>query len=376
MRRNKGYYIDNVVYGNPHGRGVKNKIQMQIESMSNFADISLLYLEDKPVSTIGKILKRLPFFSTRRNYKEVFRIIDTPDFLYIRRVNLDLKFVKFLWKLKKTYPFCKMLLEIPTYPYKGEMLANNWSFPLYAKDCIYRQFLRFSIDKIVLFDNHKRLFGIDCIYTMNGIDVKKYSIVNSKPHKDNLLNIIYAGELGPQHGLERIIEGLKRYYERKEKSKETVVLHCAGSGTLEEYYKSLVEKYRLSDYIIFHGYIDEDKLNGLYDKSDLALAPLGMYKIGIHVGSFLKTREYLAKGLPIIAGCSIDVFEKYTCDYVYNVDNNSSIVDIEQIVQYYMNLLRKYQDRKNLANQIRIYAEKHIDYNVILKPIREYIEGN
>ncbi|MDD6400149.1 MAG: glycosyltransferase [Lachnospiraceae bacterium] len=371
----RGYYIDNIAFGHPHGKGVDNKIKMQVESMGEFAEISLLYLEDIPIKTIGKIAKRLPFCSTNRDYSKLFKKIELPDFLYIRRVNLDLKFILFLKKLRKKFPTCKLLFEIPTYPYKGEMLAVKGAVPLYIKDFVYRQFLRFYVDRIVIFDNQKKLFGIDCIYTMNGIIVNKYNIIKDSMDNRDSINIVYVGALGSHHGLERIIEGMRVYYEGDKKTIKKVVLECAGDGPSEEYYRNLVEKYNLSEYVIFHGYLNENELNELYDKADIALAPLGMYKIGIYMGSFLKVREYLAKGLPIVTGCDLDVFNKYPCNYGYNVGNNDSIIDIDGIVQFYGELRSKYKDKHELSCEIHKYAEMHVDYSVVQKPIQDYIEG-
>ena len=88
----------------------------------------------------------------------------------------------------------------------------------------------------------------------------------------------------------------------------------------------------------------------------------------------LKSRECLAKGMPLITGCAIDVLPE---DYPYArvFPNDESTVKIEEVVAFYQQVRNRVGSKKELADVIRKYAVEHVSMEAVMKPIIAYIES-
>ena len=113
----------------------------------------------------------------------------------------------------------------------------------------------------------------------------------------------------------------------------------------------------------------------MYDISDISLASFGTYKKGMFSKlSALKTREYLAKGMPIITGCEIDVLDS-RYEFVRNFPNSADPVNIDEVVAFYDKIRQKEKDKQAVINAIRQFAETHVSMDSAMKPIVDYIES-
>lgn len=117
-----------------------------------------------------------------------------------------------------------------------------------------------------------------------------------------------------------------------------------------------------------------DRLDAMYDLADIAIECLGMYRKNMSISSSLKSREYLAKGLPIVAGCKNDVInEKNPFKYYLEVPNDDSAIDVEKIIEFYDQIYST-QSRQQVISEIRKFAEDNIDLKVTMKKIIDYIK--
>ena len=123
-KEKRGYYLYCENYGSD---GVKKKIQMQLGTLSESIDISLIQIKDIKVNLIVRIINLLPWRSFPREYDKALEKMDTPDFVYIRRMFVDRDFLRFLQKIKKKWNDCRIIIEIPVYPYKKDMLSNMYT---------------------------------------------------------------------------------------------------------------------------------------------------------------------------------------------------------------------------------------------------------
>ena len=369
----QGYYIVCLdSRGGIYSSGVENKVAMQMKCFSEVFAISLVGIKEIQVSFWGKVCRRLPYFYTKREYKEAFDQLGEADFIYMRYVPLDKEYMRFIRKIHDEYPACKIIVEIPTYPYDGELCALRF-FPYLIKDKYYRKEYRKYVDRFVVYaQNTEEIFGVKTIETMNGIDVKSISPMKTDIEKQkNCIDLIFVGHMQKSHGLERLIKGLKQYYQKEQRVK--VKFHCVGDGDERIKYQRLVKRYKLEKSVFFYGRKTGEELEDIYNKCDVAVGVLGFYKVGIKVSSALKSREYLAKGIPIISGGLTDVFLKDGCDYHIDFPNDKSVIDIGEVVSYYQALLIKYGTKNKLAESIRQYAFEHIDNRIVLEPIISYI---
>jgi hypothetical protein len=121
------------------------------------------------------------------------------------------------------------------------------------------------------------------------------------------------------------------------------------------------------------GFQNGDDLDAVFYNSDIAISSLGIHRIGLHTISALKTREYLARGLPIVASTRIDVLpdEHKYCLYISQDDSH---VDIKNIITFYDNLYSQ-NSRKSVIHEIRNFAETHCDAKNTFQPVLDFIAG-
>ena len=367
-----GYYIYYETYND--FIGVHKKIDNQIRIMNFCLKCKKVIVPREKKNVIKSILWRLPFGSFGREYEKVFDIIDDkPDFFYIRFVAVDRRFLGFVKKVRERYPTTKIIMEIATYPYKGELTGSLTMFPFYFKDLFYRKKLRRYVDRIVTFSEDDEIFGIPTIHTRNGIVVDDYKVVH-KVKQDNVIRLIAVAMFQPSHGYERCIEGLANYYRGAQK--QQVELHMVGDGEETQYYRKLVYKYHLEKYVIFHGKKSGNELEELYNEADIGISALGIYKRGLKRVSTLKTSEYLAKGLPVIVGFPEEIFQLEPTEYVCEFPNDKSAIDINRVTDFYNSIYADSTVRENMHINIHNYAKKMADMQVVMKPIIEYVSDN
>ncbi|MEG2258205.1 MAG: glycosyltransferase [Lachnospiraceae bacterium] len=355
--------------------GVLKKILQQVDAFNKYLDVYLIGYQKKDIALYknGKINiitpakkaihRRMDLYTCSQNFVEKMLV----DKVYIRYGYSEWKFIDLLKNISEVAD--KIIIEIPTYPYKGEATKSFKKKITYYIDQLYARKLKKYTSGIATFSNHKKIFSIPCIKIMNGIDVDRVSI---KRHiNSTTLNLLAIASMASWHAYDRIIEGMNDYY--KDGGNQQIVLHLVGNGEEIPKYKQLVQKYNLQNNITFHGFKSGDELDKLYDKCDIAIASLGMHRINLFLASTLKSREYGAKGMPMVTSCEIDAFPTRECDYVLKVPEDESHIDINQIIDFYSKLIYKYADSKALAQQIRNDTKERCDMAIVMKPVIEYL---
>ena len=86
--------------------------------------------------------------------------------------------------------------------------------------------------------------------------------------------------------------------------------------------------------------------------------------------------EYLAKGLPVVSGCTEDVFQGENVDFYMNFPNDSTEVDINKIIDFYHSLYPNGKSsQKGVVNRIREFAYRRITMKATFSPVIKYILG-
>lgn len=364
----RGYYIYCENYGSD---GVKKKMQMQVDALSESVDISLIRIEDIKVSFLVRIINLLPWRSFPREYYKTLGKMDNPDFVYIRRMFLDRDFLRFMQAIKEKWNNCRIIIEIPVYPYKRDMLRNIYTVFQYVKELLFRNQYKKYVNRFVTYSTDEEICGVKTIRTMNGVNVDSIRVnCGDGVYDSHSITLIAVATFIAHHGYERIIEGLNKYY--KSGGKRQFTIHLVGDGPEKKRYEKLVSKYKLNRYVFFHGYKSGEELGKLYDTADAGLVSFGSYKENVERLCTIKTREYLAKGLPVILGGMDDLFENENSEYALCLPNNPSPVDFEEIGEFLDSI---YIDRskKEVIDYIRAFAKNNVDNSVTLKPIVEYI---
>lgn len=368
----KGYYIHEkyVENGTILFPGVQKKILEQEKAFSRVFHIEDVELELKYGKVFSKILRRIPFFPGVFQWDAVLDQMVDPDFVYMRKVLCDRGLYAFLKRAKKRYPHLKILIEVPTYPYDQEIFTHLKNLPLCLKDRFYRNRIHPYVDRIVTYSADENIFGIPTIAIQNGMNPDDYPVRKAKTVTDDI-HLLAVASFQKAHGYERIIRGMADYYQSGGTRK--VILDMVGDGDEAQKYMQLAQQLGLRDSVIFWGPRYGEELIPFFDQADLGLAPFGFYKHGIELSSALKVREYLARGLPVVAGSRQDIFTEETFPYYLEFPNNDSTVDIQRIVDFHDRIYHRSETYETVIQNIRAYAETHAAWNATLIPVMDYL---
>ncbi len=111
------------------------------------------------------------------------------------------------------------------------------------------------------------------IYT--GLEVERY--LNGEQHQqrkaDRSLNLLYAGRLAADKGIETAIEAMEKLVHGQ--GKRNIRLSLAGSGSVdyENHLRQLVDRAGLTDHVTFLGWVLPAEMPGLLSKSDALVLP-------------------------------------------------------------------------------------------------------
>lgn len=353
--------------------GVDKKVLNQIKAFNEAGLNCSLYPLEKNERSKGKIdliLRRIPWGNVDPawTYHDTF---DTVDYIYFRKPSyLTVHLRQTLKKIKQRNKNVKIVMEIPTYPYDNEYSGMK-DLPFLLKDRYNRRLLHGCIDHIFFIadQGHASLFGIPASRIINGIDL---SIIPIRiPIIDDVIDICAVAKFSQWHGYERLLLGMKKYYATG--GHREFKLHMVGDGPELPYYKNMSEDPLIRDRVIFYGSLHGKALEDIYDQADLGACSLGFYKSGAQVSSILKSREYLAKGLPMITGCTTDILDEHVSDFYIEYPNDSSPLDFTKILSFYDAKYQNMHTVKRLALDMRSYAEERVAIGITMQPIIKYI---
>ncbi|EIJ39483.1 glycosyltransferase [Galbibacter orientalis DSM 19592] len=128
------------------------------------------------------------------------------------------------------------------------------------------------------------LFLLEIGFIKKGYDIEKKPLNSSK--------LLYVGTIEKRKGLHLLIESIKDI-------KVPYKLNIIGKyDSNDSYYlslKKMIEDYKLSDKIIFHGRVSDEKLDSFYKSSSVFVFP------SLHEGYGMVIVEAMQYGLPVVA---------------------------------------------------------------------------
>ena len=224
----KGYYIAQIPESEVRNKtvGVSKKICDQIAYFNSLPDTTCEYVSfSQKLGTVGRFLS---FFKTTQ-YDLFFENLKDADFLYIRAIVPNNKsLITFLKRIKQNKPTCKILYEIPTYPYDNEMKSLREKVFLFV-DKLYRKKLKDVVNYIVTLTDDKEIWGAPTLHISNGIDVSRIPLSQKKETKQDEITLIAVAQFSFWHGYDRLIEGLHNYYTSENPPQTEVKLHMVGN---------------------------------------------------------------------------------------------------------------------------------------------------
>ena len=364
----KGYFFSyfNINDLSDGYEGIKSKIRMQLEVFSGFSEIHFVCNRSE-YTCIHKIISRIPWAKTNCDWEFKTEYAEA-DYIYIRKIAIDRPLIKFIKKIKIWNPNIIILMEFPNFPYDKEFRGIR-NKPYLLKEKLYRRFLKEYVNRMVVYCPIQFAFGVKTIQTRNGIDFSKIEIAKNSINPSEI-RIIGVANLHYTHGFDRFIYGLYEYY-RTDQIHMKIIFTIVGMGSHYHYLKSLAAKFKLEEFVIFKGTKKGRDLDQEYENQDIAIEALGTCRQDINVSSSLKSREYMAKGLPMITDIQIDVIpDDY--NYVLRVPKGEMPIDMKDVIDFYH---RVYDDAciEDIKKDIRELGLKTCDIRRTMKPIIDYI---
>lgn len=181
----------------------------------------------------------------------------------------------------------------------------------------------------------------------NGIDTRQYSIgqvENSVP------TFVFIGTPNqPWHGLNKILK-MAEYF----KKYQFYIIGTSGENTNNVHY---------------FGYLPQGEATKVIQKSDIGIGTLSLYEKGLTEASPLKSRQYLACGLPIIyAYNDTDLVHKSSFSLkLENREDNIEYIKIERFINRVFH-------QKSIALEARVFAENCLDYSIKEKQRVEFFQ--
>lgn len=353
--------------------GVIKKINSQIDSFKK-AGLKCtkhnIRFNTLGASIIAKLMIRLPFINSHKHWK-YDGIIDDND-IYIRKLGpFDKSTEDFFVKLKKLNPKCRIVLELPTYPYDKEYLTLT-NFPFYIYDKYNRKNVKKYVDRIATLTDDNEIFGIPTLKIRNGIDLSTMSVRKVNAHAHDTINCIAVACFAWWHGYDRFLEGLRGYYSNG--GTRNIIFHMVGDGDEIPKYKKMVSEYSLQDHVIFYGTKTGKNLDDVYDKCSLGIASLGGYRKNLYKSAELKSREYMAKGIPFV--CSTEIVDiDEDCGMYLKVSNNDSCIKVEEVITFYDSIYNNNLEEE-VIKKYRLFAEKNYSMDIAMKEVIDYFKSD
>ena len=263
------------------------------------------------------------------------------DYIYIRYVAFSFRGFSCLKYLSK---ICKgIYLEFPTFfiPKKNPKNFIKYYFNKHLHKYVYKAVVD-SLDKTA--------YGMETLRVINGTDLSK--IKPRIPTYSPVINVVLMAYLQDYHGVDKIIHATKNYYENE--GKREILFHIVGEGPMFRKYVSECKKQNVENRIIFYGNLSGKPLDDVLNKCEIGISSLSNKEIGVTCSSTLKSKEYLAKGLPVLSDTMLDVFVDNPKYFFYQLKES---FNINELISFYDYVYLK-RDKMQVINDIRRFADK------------------
>ena len=370
-------YLSTWDFSNEMADGVCKKIYAQLKVFEERGySVDFIYIKDGQVfyrkreeesviARVGKIRKTPAYIKMYKYLKN-----EKYDCVYNRYGMADNFYNRVIRKLWKNG--AQIYIEVPSYPYEGERAAGILHWIMFKWDILCRSRLKRYVRRIITYTDFDKIFHINTIKIINGIDISSIKPIRNIQRDEKTIHLLIVTLMMRHHGYERLIDGIYEYY--KNGGQRDLCCHFVGDGEERNYYESLVEKYNLHARVKFYGMKTKDELDAFYEFADFGVTAMGLYKDNIFLSSELKSREYLAKGLPLISGCQIDIFRGRDEWFYHKFPEDATPINIQQVIDIYDEMY-KTRNKESIIQEIRNFAENMVNISQTMIPVIESMEN-
>lgn len=325
--------------------GVSNKIKAHIKSLQHLGfNTNLLYPVRKENNSICYYLNDSEFViqpNTRfiQRLSRVLLLIKL--YRFVKKTNVKLIYVRYgadadslltRWLSSCKRNGCRIMLEIPTYPYDGEF--NNLTkkqIKFRQNEVYYRNKLKNCIDCIITTSNVNPIFGVKTINISNGIDPETIPVAKAIRITDTV-NLIAVAHIAFWHGFDRLIKGINNYYRNKHTINVNLTIVGGGHSDVIEELTQMVKSYHLEKHVELIGPKMGSELDAVFVGKHMAVGCLACHRKGITEVKSLKNVEYATRGIPFMYSENNTDFD--SAPYVLKVPADDSDIDVNSIVDF------------------------------------------
>ena len=202
----------------------------------------------------------------------------------------------------------------------------------------------------------------------NGIDVDNIAHTGYKPFNGKHLDMVLVAAVissnrTPWHGLDRVVEGMKRY-------KGNVVLNLHLIGSCQEKLPDTIGDHK----IIIHGNKNHQEYDEIMKTMNLGISTLGLHRKNMAQACSLKTREYVARGLPFIFSYEDPDLQETETQFFHKVSADDKPLDFETILDYLTSISKS--SGSSISLSMREYAEEKMDWKTKVELMHKFAAEN
>ena len=357
--------------------GITRKIWNQIHALESYGfcvdvvyrknDEDLMIWKNGKEKLIKHRMKR-PYKVEASRFLRIYLKNHRYEGIYIRYVFDDLEFQRLLKYLKKSGT--KIQVEIPTFPYDEELKDTLENKIVLLLDRAFRNKMKKYVDQIAVVAQKREVFGIPAVELKNGVDFTQISLAKRNNELRNCINIIAVAGFAKWHAFDRMICGMGEYYQRG--GQREIRLHMVGDGAETSLYKELVKKYGLSQKVKYYCFQNGAEVEEIYNTADIALSSIGIHRVGLKTAQTLKSKEYGAKGLPIISEYLVEEYPEGK-QYQLIVPMDESPISVQDVIAMYDAMM--VQNVEEEREKIRSTVEKEADIRAVMKPAADFYKS-
>ncbi len=313
-------------------RGVVNKINGVVDSLcSKGYDASALIVEEK--GWRGHVNTLLKLFSV------------TSDVLIVRATaySMPLLVLGLFWL--RYFKSTRVVIDVPTpfvavYDEVGGK-PGNFLFKKLKKIIILMSFpwTLWVAHRVVQYAHESQWFSFGlkrkAILMANGIDCEKIPQLRREVVFDGrTIEFICVANVEFWHGFDRLLRGVSEYVKSKNDSPE-VLVRIVGDGGGVERLRSLAQELGVNEFVRFEGEMRGASLTEVYEKANVGVSSLALHRKGLTMASDLKTREYVARGVPVVY-CADDLDVDLDSGFFFRAEPGEAPLNIMEIIDWYI----------------------------------------
>lgn len=340
--------------------GITRKVMEEIEAFRklNYNVLYSGYLKNGVAifDNNNKIIKKTKFLFKNEKLNHALRryllIILCCNFMKTTRIKFDVAYLRYHFF---DYFYIRLLKLIKRK--NVQIILESHFYPTFDKnddlnifkilDRIYSKKASNYCSLVAAMNNYKKLWNIPTFEIDNTLLPESYTLRNYSSLKDEFVFINIAFE-SIYHGMDRFLKSVYEYEKKLGYKENKMKLKIILIGEYLESTKTLVKDLGLSKIVVFTGKKTKQEIDKYINQANMGIGMLANHRVDSYYGSALKTKEYMARGLPFIYGWNERILENFP--YAFKVSLDETLIDLHQVIEFYKQI-----ESNDLSNKIREY---------------------